>query len=131
MEIRLAMAADMPQILKYDCHIPSDKVGKCIEHALVDALWDVDRIVGILRYNLFWQTIPFLDLIYIDEAYRGQGWGSKMMANWEENMKRMGYSHVMLSPRRTKRRSFSTKRSATAVSAPLRLRIRMPRKSCT
>ena len=97
MEIRLAMAADMPQILKYDCHIPSDKVGECIEHALVDALWDVDRIVGILRYNLFWQTIPFLDLIYIDEAYRGQGWGSKMMANWEENMKRMGYSHVMLS----------------------------------
>ena len=97
MEIRLAVAADMPQILKYDRHIHPDKVGECIEHALVDALWDVDRIVGILRYNLFWQTIPFLDLIYIDEAYQGRGWGSEMMANWEENMKRMGYSHVMRS----------------------------------
>ena len=55
------------------------------------------KIVGILRWNLFWQSIPFLDLIYIDEAYRGQGWGSKMMADWEDSMKAMGYSYVMLS----------------------------------
>lgn len=54
-------------------------------------------IVGVLRYNLFWQSIPFLDLIYIDEAYRGQGWGSKMMADWEGRMQHMGYPYVMLS----------------------------------
>jgi hypothetical protein len=27
-----------------------------------------DPVVGVLRYSLFWQTIPFLDLLYIDEA---------------------------------------------------------------
>lgn len=97
MEIRLAVAANKPQILKYDCHIHSDKVGECIYNGLVHVLCDGDKIVGVLRWNLFWQTIPFLDLIYIDEAYRGQGWGSKMMAKWEEAMKCMGYPHVMLS----------------------------------
>ena len=97
MEIRLANAEDKKQIVKYDCHIPHDKVGACIRNGLMNVLCDGDKIVGILRYNLFWQTIPFLDLLYIDEAYRGRGWGSRMMADWEETMKRMGYPYVMLS----------------------------------
>jgi inorganic pyrophosphatase len=97
LKIRPAVANDKQQILKYDRHIHDNKVGECIDSGLVYVLCDDDKIVGILRYNLFWQSIPFLDLIYIDEAYRGQGWGSKMMADWEETMKRMGYSYAMLS----------------------------------
>lgn len=97
MEIRLAVANDKKQILKYDRHIHHDKVGACIDHGLVSVLCDGDKIVGVLRYNLFWQSIPFLDLIFIDEAYRSQGWGSKMMADWEATMKAMGYPDVMLS----------------------------------
>ena len=97
MEIRLAVAKDKRQILKYDCHIHHNKVGECIDNSLVYVLCDSNKIVGVLRYSLFWQSIPFLDLIYIDEAYRGQGWGSKMMAHWEKTMVPMGYPYVMLS----------------------------------
>ena len=79
MEIRLAVAADKKKILKYDCHIHHNKVGECIDNGLVDVLWDGDKTVGVLRWNLFWQSIPFLDLLFIDEAYRGQGWGRKRM----------------------------------------------------
>lgn len=79
MEIRLAVAKDKKKILKYDCHIHHNKVGECIHNGLVDVLCDDEKIIGVLRYNLFWQSIPFLDLQFIDEAYRGQGWGSKMM----------------------------------------------------
>ncbi len=97
MEIRLAEAKDKKQILKFDCHIHHNKVGECIHNGLVDVLCDGEKIVGMLRYNLFWQSIPFLDLIFIDEAYRGQGWGRKMMAKWENSMKAMEYPYVMLS----------------------------------
>ena len=97
MEIRLAVAEDKTNILQYDCHIHHNKVGECIHNGLVDVLCDGDKIVGVLRYNMFWQSIPFLDLLYIDEAYRGQGWGRKMMAKWEASMQAMGYPHVMLS----------------------------------
>ena len=97
MEIRLAIAEDKGKILQYDRHIHPTKVGQCIHNGLVDVLCDGEKIVGVLRYNLFWQSIPFLDLLYIDAAYRGQGWGSKMMAKWEETMKAMGYPYVMLS----------------------------------
>ena len=97
MEIRQAAEGDKNQILKYDHHIHHSKVSECIRRGVVDVLRDGEEIVGVLRYNLLWQSIPFLDLIFIDEACRGQGWGSRMMAYWEETMKRMGYSYVMLS----------------------------------
>lgn len=46
---------------------------------------------------MFWQSIPFLDLLYIDEACWGKGYGTQMMEHWEAAMKRMGYAYVMLS----------------------------------
>ncbi|MBQ3193590.1 MAG: GNAT family N-acetyltransferase [Oscillospiraceae bacterium] len=73
------------------------KLASVFFNGKVDVLCDGDKIVGVLRWNLFWQSIPFLDLLFIDEAYRGQGWGRKMMEDWEDTMKAMGYPYVMLS----------------------------------
>lgn len=97
MEIRTAEAKDKEKILRYDCHIHPDRVGVCIDCGSVYVLCDEQQIAGVLRYNLFWQSIPFLDLLFLDEAYRGQGWGSKMMAAWEAAMKCLDYPYVMLS----------------------------------
>ena len=71
MEIRLADSKDKQKIIKYDNHIHHNKVGECIWNQHVYVLCDEKKIVGVLRYSLFWQSIPFLDLIYIDEDYRG------------------------------------------------------------
>ena len=73
MEIRLAGSKDKQKIIKYDSHIHHNKVGECIWNQLVYVLCDEKKIVGVLRYSLFWQSIPFLDLLYIDENYRGKG----------------------------------------------------------
>lgn len=97
MEMRLAVAEDISEIVRYDRHIRQNRLGECIDAGLVYALCDDERIVGVLRYGLFWQSIPFLDLIFIDGSLQGQGWGRKMMTDWEEKMKRMGYPYVMLS----------------------------------
>ena len=97
MNIRLAVASDKTQILEYDLHISQDRLTACIDSGLINVLCNGDRIVGVLRYNLFWQSIPFLDLIYIDEAYQGQHWGRKMMMDWEQTMHHRGYPYVMLS----------------------------------
>ena len=97
MEIRLADSKDKNQVIKYDNHIHHNKVGECIWNQLVYVLCEEQKIVGVLRYSLFWQTIPFLDLLYIDEACRGKGYGRQMMNVWENTMKRMEYPYVMLS----------------------------------
>lgn len=97
MTIRPASREDYPAVCQYDRHIPGEKVAECIKNRLIFVLCDAEKIVGILRYSLFWQTIPFLDLAYIDEAYRGKGLGRQMMAHWEAAMGAQGYDHVMLS----------------------------------
>jgi len=53
--------------------------------------------VGIMRYNLFWDSIPFLNLIYIDDAYQGMGYGKQAMLFWENEMRKLGYVAVMTS----------------------------------
>ena len=97
MEIRLANRNDQQGVIKYDSHIQPSTVDKCIQDQLVYVLCDEENIVGILRYSLFWQSIPFLDLLYIDEAYRGKGYGRHMMDHWESVMQTMQYEYVMLS----------------------------------
>lgn len=60
-------------------------------------IWENDIPVGILRYNLFWDNIPFCTMIYIDESYQKNGYGKKLMHTWERDMKHLGYGMVMTS----------------------------------
>jgi hypothetical protein len=39
-------------------------------------IYDGDMHIGIMRYNLFWDNIPFLNLIYIEEVYQRKGYVS-------------------------------------------------------
>ena len=62
MTVELATIHDIKKIKKYDSHIPSNRLGECIDNNLVYVLHDEEHgnaIVGILRYSLFWQSIPF------------------------------------------------------------------------
>lgn len=52
---------------------------------------------GIMRYNLFWDIIPFLTLIYFEESFRGKGFGRQTVLFWENEMRGFGYKMVMTS----------------------------------
>ena len=109
MIIELAQGRDKLKIARLDRHVPYPRLGECIYNGQVYVLKDddiknsgqnhrlKDPVVGVLRYSLFWQTIPFLDLIYIDEEYRGRGLGTEMMKKWESAMLTCGYKYVMTS----------------------------------
>lgn len=58
---------------------------------------DDGKPVGIMRYNLFWDDIPFLTMIILDETYRGKGYGKRAMHYWENEMHELGYRMVMTS----------------------------------
>lgn len=53
--------------------------------------------VGVLRYGLFWDTIPFLNLIYLEDGLRRGGIGSRALALWESMMSQQGHGMVMTS----------------------------------
>ena len=109
MTIELAKSKDKQKIAMLDTHISALLLDECIRKCHIYVLKDnsikngsrnhcpEDTVVGVLRYSLFWQTIPFLDLLYIDEAYRNQGFGTAMMHQWEKEMATCGYKYVMTS----------------------------------
>ena len=47
--------------------------------------------VGYLRISYIWLIIPYLDIIHIEENYRKQGFGTKMIEFLEEYLKRQGH----------------------------------------
>ncbi|MBU3811743.1 MAG: GNAT family N-acetyltransferase [Candidatus Niameybacter stercoravium] len=56
-----------------------------------------NHLSGWLRYNLFWDNTPFMNMLYILDDYRGKGYGKALTLFWEEKMKRLGYELVMTS----------------------------------
>jgi GNAT superfamily N-acetyltransferase len=60
-------------------------------------IFDDNKPIGVMRYNLFWDNTPFLTLIYFNESYRGKGYGRKAMQFWEDEMGDLGYKIIMTS----------------------------------
>ena len=58
---------------------------------------DSGKPIGILRYNLLWDNLPFLTLIIFEESARSKGFGRQAMLHWEQEMRQLGYKMVMTS----------------------------------
>ena len=56
-----------------------------------------DSPAGLLRWNRFWDEVPFCTLLYIDEKRRGLGLGRALAARWEEDMRELGHGMAMTS----------------------------------
>ena len=55
------------------------------------------RITGWLRWNLFWDAIPFMNMLYVLEKHRGMGIGTRLAAYWEDLMRVRKASLVLTS----------------------------------
>ncbi len=60
-------------------------------------LWENDRAIGLLRYNLFWDNTPFCTLLYVAPEFQGKGYGRRLMTYWEGDMKAKGYGMLLTS----------------------------------
>ena len=80
-----------------DHDLPEDQFEEKVRNRQGYVCMDKEKIIGILRYNLFWDHIPFCTKLFIDEPYRGKGYGKLLMEFWERDMRFAGYDMVMTS----------------------------------
>jgi len=97
MIIRYAEITDFLWLQEREKYI-SDKILKTkIETKEVYIVQEDKEIVGWLRYNLFWDNVPFMNKIFLLEEYRRKGIGRKLVNYWEEKMKEQDYQNVLTS----------------------------------
>ena len=56
-----------------------------------------NQIIGWLRFGFFWDFIPFISMLVINQEYRSKGVGKKLVQYWENEMKNKKNKLVMTS----------------------------------
>ena len=97
MIIRKAQPSDADTVLKYDRHISPKELQNSINLGRVYIVQSDETFVGWLRYNMFWDNTPFMNMLYILDNFRHCGAGTKLTQTWENEMKALGFNLVMTS----------------------------------
>lgn len=97
MTIRIATLNDFPRIAELDRHISPEELTTLISLGRVAVAEDGDTFLGWMRWNLFWDNTPFLNMLYLPGPHRGKGYGKTMMSWWEAEMHKHGFTKLMTS----------------------------------
>lgn len=95
--IRFAIPSDWPFWHTLDKRISRELYLRKIEAGECYVVELSDVSVGLLRWNRFWDEVPFCTLLYIEQASRGQGLGRALVARWEADMRALGHGMAMTS----------------------------------
>lgn len=95
--IRYANQNDVDIISKYDKHISKEELNNIIKLQRVIVMYEDDEFIGWLRYNLFWDNTPFMNMLYLLDNERGKGKGRQLVEFWENEMKQKNYEFVLTS----------------------------------
>ena len=95
--IRYVELDDKKRWYELDQHLPEEIFDEKVRTNQGYVLVEDGVVIGILRYNLFWDNTPFCTMLFIDDGYRGKGYGKQMMEYWKQDMKTKGYGMLMTS----------------------------------
>lgn len=97
--IRYLREEDRDFWFSLDRHLPVDEFPRKVRDQMGYVLLRNGVPTGVLRYNLFWDNTPFCTLLLLRPEARGQGAGTALMLQWEEDMRLRGYGLLMTSTR--------------------------------
>lgn len=97
MDICYADEQDLNWLACHDTHIAYIELQRAIQYHRVYLAKEGKQPIGWLRYHLFWDQIPFMNLLYLLEDARGKGFGRQLVTYWEQDMKQQGYSRLLTS----------------------------------
>jgi len=96
-DMRYVIETDKKFWFTLDRHISENEFKAKVRNKQGYVIYVENKPIGVLRYNLFWDNTPFVNLIELQEAYHGKGFGSQAMKCWESEMQSLNYELVMTS----------------------------------
>ncbi len=104
--IRYADIQDFTVLKEHDRHISESELKNILPAKKVLVMYQGDTFIGWLRFGLFWDSIPFMNMLYVLDAYRGQGNGTKLVSFWEKEMAKEGYRLALTSTQSNEKAQF-------------------------
>jgi len=92
-----ATPSDMPEIQVFDQHISEQMLTKALADGRVLVFKSAGIVMGTARWNYFWDSIPFLNMLFVPDGYTHHGVGSALLKFWESEMRKQGYTRVLIS----------------------------------
>ena len=94
--VEYAQQNDLSDIQAFD-HLSPQMLIKAVENRRVLVFKTANVVMGIARWNYFWDSIPFLNMLYVPSGYTHSGVGTALLTFWESEMRSQGYSRVFTS----------------------------------
>lgn len=95
--IRFAESSDLNTLAALDKHISASELERCINFRRVIINEADGKLKGWLRFGLFWDNTPFMNMLFIVDGERGKGYGAALCDFWESEMQTLGYDLVLTS----------------------------------
>ncbi|WP_233512285.1 GNAT family N-acetyltransferase [Micromonospora deserti] len=96
-DLRVADNRDVSFLVQADLHVDRQELHRVIEAGRVTVAVEDTSIQGWLRWGLFWDEIPFMNMLFVLEQHRGKGLGTRLIKHWENHQRAAGRGSVMLS----------------------------------
>jgi ribosomal protein S18 acetylase RimI-like enzyme len=96
--VRLATHEDLPVLIERE-RIPADELAAILARDRILLAEDTPQksFIGWLRWGLFWDEVPFMNRLHVDEHRRGEGLGRLLVSEWERARAQDGHTTVMTS----------------------------------
>ena len=96
-QIRYMQKEDREFWYSLDRHLPQKEFDRKVRDQNGYVLTVNGQPAGLLRYQFFWDQLPFCTLIYVHPDYQRKGLGKRLMRHWEQEMKDQGHPLVLTS----------------------------------
>jgi ribosomal protein S18 acetylase RimI-like enzyme len=97
MKIQIANEKHLSFLQENDTHISKDILITKIQAEEILIMEMNGNCIGWLRYSLFWDEIPFMNMLYFFEDYRQKGYGKILVDYWEKALIQNGYKRFLTS----------------------------------
>ena len=96
-EIRYVREADRDFWFRLDAHLSAEEFEKKLRDRQGYVIFSCGVPKGILRWNLFWDNTPFLNMIFLLPGFRRRGLGRAMLEFWTSEMAAQGSTRLLTS----------------------------------
>jgi len=94
---RTATDSDLPFLCEADEHVSREDQAQVVSQARVMIADVGGTAVGLLRWGLFWDQVPFMNLLWVAPKRRGHGIGTTLAETWERTQLAAGHELVLTS----------------------------------